>query len=212
MTFIKLLTAPIRRLLNWSVVQFFIVVAVILFLEYQDTTSIGGQIYGGLDSLVTASLGLFSRVHELRSFSRAFLTVGLTIAYGFLALWVFLEIGRRIVRNFIDFAGRHNLFWLRDTIARERGIAAYRAWEPLEHIRPPEVPQFVWEERYAWPPNDEPPYPNLWRRIAFECASAILVVLIILVLLQEFTPIPALSWIAAQAKALFASVFDGAGH
>jgi hypothetical protein len=212
MTFIKLLTAPIRRLLNWSVVQFFIVVAVILFFEYQDTTSIGGRIYGWLDSLVTASLGLVSRAHELRSFSRAFLTVGLTIAYGFLALWVFLEIARRIVRNAVDFAGRHNVFWLRDTIARERGIAAYRAWEPLEHIRPPEVPQLVWEERYAWPENDEPPYPSLWRRIVFECASAILVVLVVLVLLQEFTPIPALSWIAAQAKALFASFFGPGGH
>lgn len=212
MTFIKLLTAPIRRLLNWSVIQFCIVVAVILFLEYQDTNSIGGQIYGWLDALVTASLNLLSRAHELRSFSRAFLTVGLTIAYGFLALWVFLEIGRRIVRNVIDFAGRHNLFWLRDSIARERGIAAYRAWEPLEHIRPPEVPQFVWEERYAWPANDEPPYPRLWRRILFECASAILVVLVVLVLLQEFTPIPALSWIAAQAKAAFASFSGGSSH
>jgi hypothetical protein len=212
MTFIKLLTAPIRRLLNWSVVQFCIVVVVILFLEYQDTNTIGGEIYGWLDSLVTASVGLLSRAHELRSFSRAFLTVGLTIAYGFLVLWVFLELARRIVRNVVDFAGRHNLFWLRDSIARDRGIAAYRAWEPLEHIRPPEIPQLVWEERYAWPANDEPPYPSLWRRIAFELASLILVVLLVLVLLQQFTPIPALSWIAAQAKALFGSVFGAAGH
>ena len=211
MTLIKLLTAPIRRLLNWSIVQFCIVLAVILFLEYQDTNSIGGQIYGWLDALVMASLNLLSRAHELRSFSRAFLTVGLTIAFGFLVLWVFLEIARRIVRSVIDFAGRHNLFWLRDSIARERGIAAYRAWEPLEHIRPPEIPQPVWEQRYAWPANDEPPYPSLWRRIAFEVASFLLVVLLVLVLLQEFTPIPALAWIAAQAKGAFPGFFDG-GH
>jgi hypothetical protein len=210
MTLIKLLTAPIRRLLNWSVIQFCIVLAVILFLEYQDTNSIGGQIYGWLDASVTASLNVLSRAHELRSFSRAFLTVGLTIAYGFLVLWVFLEIGRRIIRNIVDFAGRHNVFWLRDSIARERGIAAYRAWQPLEHIRPPEIPQPVWEQRYAWPANDAPPYPSLWRRIVFECASAILVVLLVLVLLQEFTPIPALAWIAAQAKAVFAGVFGQA--
>jgi len=212
MTFIKLLTAPLRRLLNWSVVQFCIVVVVILFLEYQDTNTIGGQIYGWLDSLVTASLNLLSHAHELRSFSRAFLTVGLTIAYGFLVLWVFLEIARRIVRNAIDFAGRHNVFWLRDTIARERGIAAYRAWEPLEHIRPPDVPQPVWEERFAWPADDEPPYPSLWRRIAFEIASFVLIVLLILVLLQVFTPIPALSWIWAGANSAFWSIFGGGSH
>jgi hypothetical protein len=212
MTFIKLLTAPIRRLLNWSVVQFAIVIIVVLFLEYQDTNTIGGRIYGGLDALVTASLDVLSRAHELRSFSRAFLTVGLTIAYGFIALWVFLEILRRIVHNALDFAGRHNLFWLRDSIARERGIAAYRAWEPLEHIRPAEIPQFIWEERYAWPANDEPPYPRLWRRIIFETASVLLAVVLILVLLQLFTPIPALSWIAAQAKAVFGSLGGGAGH
>jgi putative flippase GtrA len=211
MTFIKLLTAPIRRLLNWSVVQFGIVIIVILFLEYQDDNTIGGRIYSGLDALVRASLDVLSRAHELRSFSRAFLTVGLTIAYGFIALWVFLEILRRIGRNAVDFAGRHNLFWLRDSIARERGIAAYRAWEPLEHIRPAEIPQFVWEERYAWPANDEPPYPSLWKRIAFEAASVVLVVALILVLLQLFTPVPALSWIAAQAKAVVGS-FGGAGH
>jgi hypothetical protein len=201
MTLIKLLAAPIRRLLNWSVVQFGIVVVIILFLEYQDSNTIGGEIYGWLDALVTASLGLLSRAHEMRSFSRAFLTVGLTIAYAFIVLWVFLEIARRLVRNCVDFAGRHNLFWLRDSIARERGIAAYRAWEPLEHIRPAEIPQVVWEERYAWPANDEPPYPSLWRRIAFEVVSTLLLVVIIIVLLQEFTPIPALSWVAAAGKA-----------
>lgn len=203
MTFIKLLTAPIRRLMNWSVIQFCIVVVVILFLEYQDPNTIGGQVYGWLNSLVTTSLNFLSHVHEMRSFTRAFLTVGLTIAYGFCVLWLFLEACRRIIRNGVDFAGRHNFLGLRNAIARDRGIAAYRAWEPLEHIRPPEIPQFVWEERFAWPANDEPPYPSLWRRIAFELASVILVVLLVLVLLQVFTPIPALSWIAAQAKAVF---------
>jgi hypothetical protein len=59
----------------------------------------------------------------------------------------------------------------------------------------------LWEERFAWPANDEPPYPSLWRRALFELASFVLVVLLVFVLLQVFTPIPALSWAAVSAKA-----------
>jgi len=42
-------------------------------------------------------------------------------------------------------AGGSNLFGLRNAIARERGIAAYRAWVPLERIRPVSIPQEKWE-------------------------------------------------------------------
>jgi len=38
-------------------------------------------------------------------------------------------------------SGLTNFLWLRNTIARERGIAAYRAWLPLERIRPADCPQ-----------------------------------------------------------------------
>jgi hypothetical protein len=51
------------------------------------------------------------------------------------------------------------------SIARERGIAAYRAWVPLERIRPVSIPQEKWEETFAWPANNEPPYPPLAQRI-----------------------------------------------
>ena len=52
-----------------------------------------------------------------------------------------------------------------NAIARERGIAADRAWVPLERIRPVSIPQEKWEETFAWPANNEPPYPPLTQRI-----------------------------------------------
>ena len=36
---------------------------------------------------------------------------------------------------------RRNMFGLTNVIARQRGIAAYRAWLPLERIRPAHIPQ-----------------------------------------------------------------------
>jgi hypothetical protein len=50
----------------------------------------------------------------------------------------------------IDFVGWSNLFGLRNAIAPERGIAAYRAWVPFERIRPASIPQEKWEETFAW--------------------------------------------------------------
>ena len=41
----------------------------------------------------------------------------------------------------VDLVGWSNAFGLRNAIARERGIAAYRAWVPFERIRPASVPQ-----------------------------------------------------------------------
>jgi hypothetical protein len=202
MTLIKLLTAPFRRLLHFSPIQFIIVVGVILLLEYQDNKTIGGVVYGWLDSLVTISLDALARVHEMRSFTRSFLTVGLMIAYGYLVLWLILELARRLIRRALDFAGRENLFGLRNMIARERGIEAYRAWEPLEKIRPDHIPQATWERQFAWPADDRPPYPSLWRRFMFGTASWLIAITIISTLLQIYTPIHVVSWAASGAKSL----------
>jgi hypothetical protein len=48
---------------------------------------------------------------------------------------------RVVISKVVDFVGWTNSFYLRNAIARERGIAAYRAWMPFERIRPVSIPQ-----------------------------------------------------------------------
>jgi hypothetical protein len=202
MTLIKLLTAPIRRLIGMPLFQFCVVVLIVFLLQGAPDGSVFGRVYDGLDRLVSGSIALISNAISVKSFTQALLTVGLMIFYVFVVCLIALAIARRIIRRCVDYAGRHNVLGLRNTIARERGIEAYRAWEPLEHIRPANVPQTVWEERFAWPANNRPPYPNLWWRIAFETASFLLLVLLILVLLQEVVGLPVFAWLTSASKAL----------
>jgi hypothetical protein len=200
MTLIKLFTAPIRRLVNFSLFQFCVVALIILLLQAAADSSIFGQVFNGLDKLVSGSITLVSNAIEVKSFTRSLLTFGLMIVYVYIVYLLALAIARRLTRRAVDFAGRENLFGLRNAIARERGIEAYRAWEPLEKIRPAEVPQDRWEEQFAWPADNTPPYPSIWRRWLFEAASFVLFALIVVVLLQEFTFIPALSWLETAGK------------
>ena len=95
----------------------------------------------------------------------------------------------------IDLIGSSNFLWLRSAIARERGIAAYRAWLPLERIRPRDIPQDKWEETFAWPRGNVPPYPPLLRRTARAVVTYALVFGGAAVLIQLFTPFPVLTWI-----------------
>jgi hypothetical protein len=92
---------------------------------------------------------------------------------------------------------------LRNTIARERGIAAYRAWLPLERIRPVNIPQDKWEETFARPANNKPPYPPLTQRALRSLISYMAVILIAAALLQVFTPFPVLTWLAKLTRVLF---------
>ena len=80
-------------------------------------------------------------------------------------------------------------------IDRERGIAAYRAWLPLEKIRPATIPQEKWEEMFAWPADNGPPYPPLPRRILGTAMSYLVVIVAVAILLQLFTPFPVLTWL-----------------
>lgn len=85
--------------------------------------------------------------------------------------------------------------WLRNTVARERGIAAYRAWVPLERIRPGNIPQEKWEQAFAWPANNKPPYRPLAQRIIWTVAIYIAVIVVAAILLQQSTPFPVLTWL-----------------
>ena len=119
------------------------------------------------------------------------------MVYVYLALAVILLLLRVFTRGLIDLVGWSNAFGLRNAIARERGIAAYEAWVPLERIRPASIPQAQWEEAFAWPPDDRPPYPSLPHRILRATASYLLLFVIVVALLQFFTPFPVVTWLVA---------------
>ena len=157
MGLIKLLTAPIRSIVRFPLVQLAAVVALITFLQAADDKSAFGQIFNILDRLVDATVRLLSAIFNVKSFTRSWLISGVMIAYVYLACLLILSLIGVTIRAAIDFVGRSNAFWLRNAIARERGIAAYRAWVPLERIRPANIPQEQWEETFAWPANNRCP-------------------------------------------------------
>jgi hypothetical protein len=193
----KTLSAPFRMALRFPLVQFALVIFLILFLEDADDKSTFGRIFDGLDRLVDDTIGVIGTVFTVKSFTKSGLTFGLMIAYVYLACWLILSLCGIGVRRLVDLAGRHNFFWSRNAIARQRGIAAYRAWVPLETIRPAHVSQREWEEAFAWPPDNRPPYPPLGQRLLRAAVWQAAAVAIILILLQVFTPFPVISWLAS---------------
>ena len=162
---IKLILAPIRSIVRSPLMQLAIVIGVILWLQAADDKSVLGQIFNGLDKLVDATVQLFSAVFTVKSFTKSWLISGFMIAYVYLAGSLILFLVRLMIIATVDFVGRSNLLYLRNAIARERGIGAYRAWIPLERIRPAHISQQEWEQAYAWPANNKPPYPPLGHRI-----------------------------------------------
>jgi hypothetical protein len=195
MGLIKLLAAPIRSLVRFPLFQLAVVVILIVMLQAADDGSAFGHIFNGLDKLVDSTVRLVSAIFNVRSFTKSWLTSGFMIAYVYLACLLILSLVRVAIRAVVDFVGLSNFFFLRNAIARERGIAAYRAWVPLERIRPDNIPQEKWEEAFAWPANNKPPYPPLAQRTLRGVTSYVAVVLIAAVLLQVFTPFPVLTWL-----------------
>ena len=192
---IKLILAPIRSVVRFPLLQFAIVVAVILWLQAADDRSTFGQIFNGLDKLVDATVQLCSAVFTVKSFTKSWLISGFMIAYVYLAGSFILFLARLLIIAVVDFVGRHNLLYLRSAIARERGIGAYRAWIPLERIRPTDISQREWEEAYAWPTDNKPPYPPLGHRVMRGLLFYGAMILVAAFLLQFFTPFPILTWI-----------------
>jgi hypothetical protein len=192
---IKLILAPIRSVVRFPLLQFAIVVAVILWLQAADDRSVFGQIFNGLDKLVDATVQLCSAVFTVKSFTKSWLISGFMIAYVYLAGSFILFLARLLIIAVVDFVGRHNLLYLRSAIARERGIGAYRAWIPLERIRPTDISQREWEEAYAWPTDNKPPYPPLGHRVMRGLLFYGAMILVAAFLLQFFTPFPILTWI-----------------
>jgi hypothetical protein len=195
MGLIKLIAAPIRNIVGFPLFQLAVVIAIILVLQAADDNSVFGRIYSGLDKLVDFGIQLCGQVFEVKSFTKSWLTLGLMIGYVYLVGLVALSIVRRLIGRCVDVLGAHNALGLRSTIARERGVAAYRAWLPLERIRPKHIPQDQWEKTFAWPANDRPPYAPLPQRVFIGILSYLIVFLAVAAILQIWTPFPALTWI-----------------
>jgi hypothetical protein len=197
----KLVSAPIRGVVRFPLFQLAVVVAIILWLQAADDNSALGEIFNGLDKLVGSTLGLVAAVFNVKSFTRSWLTSGFMIAYVYLACLMILLLLRLAIGMVADLIGKHNAFGLRNAIARERGIVAYRAWLPLERIRPSHIPREQWEENFAWPANDSPPYRPLAQRVLLGAASYALVVLIAAALLWVYAP-SFLTWLGELVKKL----------
>lgn len=200
MGLIRLIAAPIRRLAGSRLVQLAVVVGLILLLEnFSDSRPLVSEIADALDKAVEGTVQLVSdHLVRLRTFSKSLLTDSVMIVYVYVACLLIFTVLRYVVRRLIDVAGLTNFLWLRNTIARERGIAAYRAWLPLERIRPTDCPQDVWEEQFAWPKDNKPPYPPLRWRILREALAYVILIVLIAVLIQLFTPFPVLRWVGAR--------------
>lgn len=196
MSAIRLLAAPLRRIANSRLVQLAAVIVVILLLDHYAYDYAALQaVAEGLKDLVAASVKLCSELFRVGILTDPVLQVGLMIVYVYVVCLVTFFVLRQATRKTIDVVGRNNFLWLRNSVARERGIAAYRAWLPLEAIRPPNYPQDKWEQEFAWPADNKPPYPPSWQRILRETISTVVVLAIAAILLQYFTPVPVLSWI-----------------
>jgi hypothetical protein len=195
MGLIKLLAVPIRSILRFPLFQLAAVFVIVLVLQAADDVTVFGKIYNGLDKLVDLSIQLCAELFEVKSFTRSGLTVALMIGYVYLIGLIAFFVLRILFGLCVDVLGWSNAFGLRSAIARERGIAAYRAWEPFERIRPKSISQDEWEETYAWPADDKPPYAPLWQRALRGVLSYLIVLGAMAVILQIFTPFPVLTWI-----------------
>ncbi len=193
---IRLIAAPVRHLANSRVFQLAVVIAIILVLDhYAFDYAALRPIAEGLKDLVTATVQLCARYFRVGILTDPVLQVGVMIAYVYAVCLLAFFLLRLAIAWIVDVIGASNFLWLRSAIARERGIAAYRAWLPLERIRPKDIPQDKWEATFAWPPDNNPPYPPLPRRIARAVLTYLLVFGGAAILLQLLTPFPVLTWI-----------------
>jgi hypothetical protein len=203
MALINLLAALVRRVVSFPLFQLLVTIVIILFLQAADSKTVFGEIFNALDVLVDYSVRVCAAIFEVKSFTKSWLTTGFMIAYVYMAGLLMLFLAKLAITALVELAARSNALWLRNAIARERGIEAYRAWLPLERIRPANIPQQQWEERFAWPADNKPPYPSLAHRVVRATVTYVIAVLVIVALLEAFTPLPVLTWLGKAVKMLW---------
>jgi hypothetical protein len=193
---IRLIAAPIRRIASSHLFQFAVVVALILLLDHYSYDYAALRVIAeSLKNAVTATVQLCSDYFRVGILTNPVLQVAIMIAYVYVVCLLIFFLLRHATRKTIDVVGRSNFLWLRTTIARERGIAAYRAWLSLERIRPADCSQNEWEQQFAWPADNRPPYPPLPQRMLHGAISYAAVLIVVAVLLQLFTPLRVLTWL-----------------
>ena len=74
MFLIKLLLAPIRRVANFPLFQLAVTVAVILWLQAADSSSVFGGIFNALDWLVDFTVRQCAAIFAVKSFTKSWLT------------------------------------------------------------------------------------------------------------------------------------------
>jgi len=91
---IKLLSAPIRKLLRFPLVQFAIVVFLILVMQAADEQTALGKVFNALDKIVDDSVRTTSAIFTVKSFTKSWLTFGFMIGYVYLAIWLIFSLMR----------------------------------------------------------------------------------------------------------------------
>ena len=123
MALIKLLVAPIRRVLNFPLFQLAVAITVILYLQAADTSSVFGRIFSALDYLVDRSVSLCAATFQVKSFTKSWLTTGFMIAYVYIAGLVIVFLTKAAIMATIELAARSNLLEARKYSAGEMGTA-----------------------------------------------------------------------------------------
>src|SRR5262249_38194392 len=125
MALINLLAALVRRVVSFPLFQLLITIVVILFLQAADSKSALAEIFDALDALVDYSVRLCAAMFEVKSFTKSWLTTGFMIAYVYMAGLLLLFVAKVAINALVELVARSNALWLRNSIARQRGIAAY---------------------------------------------------------------------------------------
>ena len=106
MALIKLMVAPIRRVVNFPLFQLTVAIAVILLLQAADSSSVLGKIFSALDLLVDLTVRLCAATFEVKSFTKSWLITGFMIAYVYIAGLLLIFLTKAALRAAVELVAR----------------------------------------------------------------------------------------------------------
>ena len=116
---IRMILAPILRLLSSPLLHFAFVVFLIVALEAAPNDTPLGTLSDGLDKLVDSTAQLVSAAVTLKTVTKSLVLTAIAMAYVYVCLVAVLYTLRAAIRGLINLAGRTNFLGLRSMIARE---------------------------------------------------------------------------------------------